>query len=199
MIQKQDLFNRYSEIFVPSFIIHPDETPEGFCVTLTEDDSTAKLRRLIVKNVPSNTILIPLHEYSHLGIGNKLKAILRDDPGIFMCCDYLLAAMTKDYAYFVFIELKSNRINLSDVKKQFKGASCMAEYFNAIGAHFYNLRKSELSAFELRYVLISVSKLNKRPTKRASSAKYSTPDEFFHHKVAVENHEASVPLGLLLS
>jgi len=198
MMQAIDLFNSYKNIYAQSFIIQPYETNKGFGITLTENDKTAKLREVTVYNVPKNTMLLPLDDYSKLGLGNKLKNILQADLGIFQCCDYLLITIVNDEIYLFFIEMKSEKINASDIGRQFKGANCFLEYCHAIIEHFFSIPSPRLSTRNTRYILISGQRPNKQPTKRKSFAKHSKPDDFIHQRVG-DDKKASIPFVSLLS
>jgi len=198
MIQPIDLFNGYNEIYTQSFIVHPDVKDNEYSVTLTEDDRTAKLKKLTVSNVPKNTILLPLHKYSDLCLGNILKNILKSASGIFKCCDYLIVTIAKGKLYLVFIEMKSKEINSVDIKKQFKGASCFIEYCNSIIEYFCNMPSRKSLTINTRYVSVYGNKLNKTPTRRRCYTNHSSPDNFLPYMVGIDDNAASIPFELLL-
>ena len=193
MMQPIDLFNSYKELYEESFIIKPVETDEGFSVILEENDKSTKLREITIYNVPQNSLLFPLHEYSKLALGEKLKNIINAERGVFKCCDYLLVSLTKDGIYLIFIELKSNKIERSHIIQQFKGASCFIEYCHAIIKHFYDKSLHESPTLNMRYVLVSRQNFNKTPTNK--NIEFSRPDCYYHHKVGNNEVKASAPFG----
>lgn len=199
-MQPIDLLNKYKDIYVPSFIVHPYKKNDVRSIVLTEKDKSTKLKEIAINNVPDDTILLNLHQYSALNLGEKLKIILDDAPGIFKCCDYLLISVLKGKAYLIFIEMKTNlkvkSIDYGVVRKQFRGASCFIEYCNAIIEHFYNMPSIRSLELNLRYVLIAGAKLNKQPTRRAYS-KHVSPETFL--KLNVDVNMPLVEFGKLLN
>jgi len=192
-----DVFSSYCDIYTQSFVVRPNEIDGELCVTLIEDDKTAKLKALKIYNVPKKTILLPLYQYSKLCHGNILKKILKNDPGIFMCCDYVLITINNDELYLIFIEMKSNKIDNIVVKKQFKGATCFIEYCNAIIEHFYGIPSLRSVSLNMRYYLVYQGTLNKSATKLGKDKRRSSPDNFCRHPVG-NYREASVPFGIFL-
>ena len=192
MVDQLGLFKKYKEIYRESFVAYPNEMYGEYSIELKEADRTAKLRKLTVRNVPKDTILLRLHEYSNLNIGNILKQVLNDDSGIFKCCDYLLISIVNKELYFFFIEIKSENVVSSDVKKQFKGAFCFVDYCHAIIQHFYDMPSVKALSSKSYCILISKGTFNKKPTKLKKYIMRSSPDGFSHHKVGVKNHTATI-------
>jgi hypothetical protein len=199
-MQNIDLLNKYNDLFIPSFICLPYKTINGdFVIDLTEKDKDTKLRRLQVKNIPQNTILLVLNEYSKIAPNNKIASILQEIPGVIKCCDYLLITIIDNKIYYFFIEMKSKNINPIEIKQQFKGASSLVEYFNAIIEYFYDLPYPKLSYLNPRYVLFSGRKLNKTKTKFRSYEKHSLPEHYIQHNVGTnQSYEATVEFSSLL-
>jgi hypothetical protein len=190
--QPFDLFNSYNSIFAQSVIVAGNKTDGEYSVTLTESDKQAKLKNVTIYNIPENSILIKLHEYSKLGLGNKLSTIINADAGVFRCCDYLLATMIKNELCLYFIEMKSENFVSSEVIQQFKGAICFAEYCNAIAEHFFNLTGVKSLTLNVHYVLITGKKYNKTPTKNYRRKKKSTPEDFHIYPVGIDKNAANV-------
>jgi len=180
-----DLFSKYKEIFVSPFIVVPKKTDCEYSVTLIEEDKAAKLKEITIHNVPKNTILLSLYQYSQLGIGNKLKKIIKADLGVFRCCDYVLATIDDNRIVLVYIEMKSEESQHGDIIKQFKGATCFIGYCHAIIQTFFNIPKEEFQSIRLYYVLISKARLNKKPTKNMNYKKHTSPENFYHHEVRI--------------
>ena len=200
MTRTQDLFSKYKDIYDEQFIVYPDEINGEYSLTLTESDYLSKLRILTVNSVPKNTIMLPLQEYSKLGLGTRLKKILKPDPGIFKCCDYLLISMVREKLYMIYIELKTGQIIASEIKEQFKGASCFIEYCNAIIEHFYCTPLVKPLSVNARYILISKG-TRKESIKPKSYERHSSPDNFAHAKVSVRDEKkksATVSFGSFL-
>ena len=96
MMSSIDLLNSCEKIYMPTFFSYPKKEVGGMCsVALSENDPAAKLRSITISNVPEHSILLNLHRYEKLNIGNRIKSIIRDDCGAFKCCDYLLIAAGK--------------------------------------------------------------------------------------------------------
>ena len=200
MTKPTDLFCKYSDIYAEQFAIYPDEVDNEYCLTLTENDRLSKLRRLTINNVPKNTLLLPLQKYSKLDIGLSLKEVLKSDPGVFKCCDYLLISMVNDKLYLIYIEMKSNKVVPSEVIKQFKAATCFINYCNAIIEHFYNTPLTMPLTVNVRYVLITKG-TRKESIKHKSYEKHSSPDKFAHAKVRISDENkksATVSFGTFL-
>jgi len=197
MMQPIDLIKSYQDLYNPSYISHPANTDRGFSVVLAENDKSAKLKEVTVYNVPQKTILLSLHEYEKLKIGNYLKRILNADPGIFKSCDYLIITVMKEELYWVFVELKSEEFKKNYIIQQFKGASCFIEYCNAIIEHFFNPSIKSMT-INTRYVLIAGKPLDKRRTKSIKYTKHTKPEDYYQRNVGKSIKSASVPFEALL-
>jgi len=198
MTKLNDVFSKYSDIYTQPFIVCPTEIDGEYSITLTENDKTATLKKLEIYNVPQKTILLPLHQYSELNVGNTLKKIFIDEPGVFMCCDYIVITISDDKLYYIFIEMKSSKPSFNyDVRKQFKGATCFIEYSNAIMEHFYGITSLKSVPLNMRYYLIYQGTLNKKATKFEKYKCPSSLDKFHPHCVEKRN-EVSVPFGVFL-
>jgi len=197
MTNLNDVFSKYSDIYTQSFIICPTEIDGEYSIILTENDKMATLKKLEIYNVPQKTILLPLHQYSELNIGSTLKKIFIDDPGVFMCCDYIVITISDDKLYYIFIEMKSYKPSNSDVRKQFKGATCFIEYSNAIMEHFYGVTSLKSLSLNMRYHLVYQRTYNKRVTKW-EQCKYTSSPEKIHLHCVEKSNEVSVPFGVFL-
>ena len=200
MADMLDFIDKYRDIYEEQFVIRPTETNKGHSLTLTEHDKAAKLRRITVYGVSEDAMLLPLHRYSELDLGNKLKSILKPDLGIFRCCDYLLVSIVRGKPYLFFLEMKSRNITRAMIKEQFKGATCFLEYCHAIIEHFHGVALPKPSSVERRYISFKVGAANKRPTKAHERKRPSTADDFALYKVAVDKSKsATVPFRELTS
>ena len=200
MAKPIDLFCKYKDIYTEQFIIYPEKIGDERFFTLTERNNLSKLRKLTVSSVPKDTIMLPLQEYSKLDIGVSLKKILNSAPGVFKCCDYLLISLKKEKLYMIFIEMKTGQIVSSDIRNQFKGASCFIEYCNAIIEHFYNTPLIKSIPVNPRYILITKG-MRKESVKPKSYEKHSSPDAFAVAKVRVSDEKkksATVSFGAFL-
>ena len=83
-----DILDLYAKLYTESFISHPFLSDNEYHLLLKESDPAVKIKEIILYNVPKNTLLLPLHEYSDLALGNKMKNVLRSSLGLFKCCDY---------------------------------------------------------------------------------------------------------------
>jgi len=192
-----ELLDSYEMICDKSLVSGPDYSDGRYSFSLKEADKAAKIREVTIYDVPPNTLLLSMQKYENLKLGNYLKSILKAELGIFMSCDFLLISETKKGLFLTFIELKSREFSNSDVKKQFKGASCFIEYCHAIIEYFLGRPMPKLSAMETRYVLISGRTPRKRPTKYEKYVNLSSPDNYYHHGVGNAN-ASFVPFGKLI-
>jgi len=197
-LQPMDLFNKYKDIYAESFIINPKESDNGYSVVMTEKDRSATLRRVTVFNVPKDTILLSMQDYSEMKHGNKMKSILKPGPGIFRCCDYVLISVYEKKIYLIFIEMKSSVAMTSGVDMQFKGASCILEYCHAIIEHFYDMPSIRLSTLDTRYVFIYGVTSDKRPTKNRGYGNISTPSAYIKIRLPIRKNAGSIRFSALL-
>jgi hypothetical protein len=198
-MRAKDLLDVYKKIYKQSFIKHPifDDNLNEYYVILTEKDKSAELDTLIIRNIPKNSILLPMSVYSNLKLESKMKHIFDSETGIFKCCDYVLLTMINDELHIFFIELKSINFDKKEVMKQFKGARCFIEYSNAIIMHFHDVSSFKLMEFGIRYFLFSKRPLNKRAIiKQKINPQF---DDFIHHPLNVGNDKtAIISFGLFL-
>jgi len=198
MITPIDLFNKYIDIFVPTFINYPKEVDGKYTFTLTETDPAAKLKKVVISDVPQNTILLDMQKYSKLNMGEKMKDIINDESGFFKCCDYLLVSERNSKLYMIFIEMKSSNIDKPKIISQFKGASCFMVYCNAIIERFYNI-PDKISDLQTSYALLSWGNMNKKPTVRKNKyRKPLSPENYIHRKAGKTNLE-KVPFEWFIS
>ena len=173
-----DLINCYKNIFVESRIVEPCAVAGRYSLFLKEEDRTAKLKQVEVKNVPKDAFAV---SFQGINIGNHLTKVFQEDflkSGICKCCDYVLLSTDGNGTHMTFIELKSTNVDGSNVRKQFIGARCFIEYYSA-----FDYAKSEFSPgllkYRKKYVVLSYNNPEKRQTKRKYTD-HSTPDSFRH-------------------
>jgi len=188
MITAMDWFCKCKTIYVPAFVSFPVEDNGKYSLALTESDPEAKLKRITISNVPENTVLLNLQEYSKLNIGASLGKIIRDDSGIFKCCDYLLISADSAELDFIYIELKSKKIDRHEIIKQFNGASCFMEYCKGVVEYFFDAPITKPVSIRTSYALLSWTSLNKTPTSpsRTKKNKYRkslSPGDYIHQKI----------------
>ena len=196
--------DNYKRIYVPSFVIYPDGINGKYSVALTESGPEAKLKKVIVSDVPENTILLNLHKYSNLNIGMRMKEIINDECGVFKCCDYLMISAENGKLHLIYIEMKSKKIERGEIIKQFKGASCFIGYCNAIIEYFYDTHSQKAFSIDTSYALLSWRNLNKTPTTKKHSyrknkyRKSLSPEEYIHRTVG-SNDSGNVPFEWFLT
>ncbi|MCL2163784.1 MAG: hypothetical protein FWH55_05170 [Oscillospiraceae bacterium] len=188
MMTPLDMLNNYLKIYMPVFVTHPEKSNGNYKFTLTENDPAAKLRKIVVSNVPEYSILLNLQEYSKLNIGNRLGRIIRDAHGIFKCCDFLLISADGANLDFVYIEMKSKAIVPSDIIEKFNGASCFMEYCRAVIDYFFDAPIPKPVSPRISYALLSWRNLNKASTvppitKKNKYRKSLTPAKYIHRKI----------------
>ena len=194
-----EYINSYKDLCTESFIVEPYRSNGEYHVCLLEKDKNAKLTEVDVYNVPKDSILLAMHKYSDLAIGDKMKKILKPASGVFKCCDYVLMSITKDKLHIVFIELKSMKVDSSEIKKQFKGALCFLDYCQAIIERFCeNPLIRDTKAYS-HYILISANRrIDKRETKvKQNRVQNTSADDFYHIKVGSDK-SISIPFDKLI-
>lgn len=156
-------------------------------MTLKEEGQMAKLNKVIISGVPQHTILLNFQKYSHLHIGEKLMEIIRNDNrGVSKCCDYLMISADNNELFLIYIELKSKKVELSEVVKQLKGGTCFNAFCDKVLECFHNLPSQKTFSPNVRYILLSWASLGKEPlTKKVNRYRRKiTPDEPFRRKVS---------------
>jgi len=116
---------------------------------LEETGRTATLKRIKIKNVLADSILISSD-------GFDSQTFYQGGKGPNMRCDYLL--VSDGFAYF--IEMKSHErapeVKFDECIKKFKAVECIAEYIDSVIINFYNKQKI-FSNLKRRYILFYLS------------------------------------------
>ena len=84
MISPIDLQLCFKKVYKESFLSYPYADNGLFNVSLKEAEPQSKIKEIVISNVPKNTILLNLHEYSKLTIGNQLKNIFITHHEVFI-------------------------------------------------------------------------------------------------------------------
>jgi hypothetical protein len=176
---KTEDLSRLKNIFVPGRISIPTKSEWGLAVVLKEQDPSAKLRTVEIVNVPKDTLLISLHDVNPEA---WLRGLLESasELGLFKCCDYILLSAHNT----IFIELKSQKPDMGEVKKQLKSGTCLFTYCSSVLRQFYdiNIPFPGVEGGNTKYILISSKSGEKRKFK--DKPKYhNTPEKLFHYRV----------------
>jgi hypothetical protein len=93
---------------------------------LREDGAQAKLKKVELQDIPTGSLLIKLDACK------PLDGVLKPSTEALRRCDYVLIAPYNSRTFIVFIELKSERINLREIEKCFNSSECLWDYFESV-------------------------------------------------------------------
>lgn len=142
---------------------------------LKETGIDAKLKKVMIYDVPENTVLLKLDEYE------QPHTLFKEGNGQRCRCDYVLITEIGTSKYIIFIEMKSKNFKNNNVIKQFKGAECLIDYCDSALNRFYDLN-DKLKHYKKRFVLFYKStSVRKSPSRQPSSNRNSTPDSMLKY------------------
>ena len=154
-----DFAKAYTEIMRAGIVTKPISKSGELCFVLTEDAPNAKLKGLVINNVPPDSILVNLQLVQKEQVVEKLKIVFKEDESLFNLCDYLLIAKEKSlaelYLHFIFIEMKSEKPAPKLVLEQFRGASSFNRYIEALLEYNWNFVAKETYNICTSYTLFS--------------------------------------------
>ncbi len=128
---------------------------------LKESGAGAKLKQVDIYDIPDQSLLINLDKYE------QPKSLFKGKKGECQRCDYILLTKTGGHFLLLFIEMKSAKINNSEVERQFKGAECVMDYCDATLSRFYDGYRM-LDKFEKRFVVFYRPRSPKHRTRLTS-------------------------------
>ena len=145
-----------------SSLIEKSGEENGRCfVTLREEGKDATLRNFRLFDLSKDAVIIKLDDS---GVPHGLFS---GDKGECRRCDYVVFTSLQGKKLMLFVELKSTKIDKSDVIKQFKSSECIMDYCNSVSNIFY-ARQKLFDEYEKRFVLFHKVRLAKRPTIASS-------------------------------
>jgi hypothetical protein len=136
---------------------------------LKENDRSAKLREVQINNVSDDSIL--------------LKIDCGQISGQFFCngnesqkrCDYLLITKMKHKKILLFMEMKSNKIEGTEIVQKFRASECFFDYIVSILRQFYDTEFNS-KEYKKRFVLFQKKLLTKRSIHPQCTG--SAPDSY---------------------
>jgi hypothetical protein len=144
---------------------------------MEENDPNAKLRKIVIRDVPEGSLLLKMQQYA--GPHNVFKST----KGECKRCDYIVLTLSKNDLYVLFIEMKSSSPDNRDTIPQFKGADCFMTYCRAVAETFHDVAVSSCSS-EKRYILFYVNRSNKRSmSHRPMKVVHSSPENMMKFPV----------------
>ena len=176
---KMSLVEQYSSIYCDDFISTPKESHGRYSVDCIENDPSAKLKKVMITDVPKNSILLNMDKLRDLNIGEKLKSLIKSEIGAFKICDYLLVSDSEQKSHLIFVEMKSESIENEQISKQFKSTRCFMKYCDAILEHFNDVKIADAGLLVVSYVLFSLGKPGKGPLIKPNKYRGSIKPENF--------------------
>ncbi len=131
-------------------------------VRLKENGIQAKLRKVDLYDVPSDSLLLKLDSYQ------QPLTLFDGKKGERKRCDYILITHLEERDILLFIELKSGSCKSTEIKQQFKGSQCVIDYCNSALNHFYS-QNNYFDSFDKHFVVFyKSSSISKRVTRHKS-------------------------------
>lgn len=154
-----------------------------FFAILREDDLSSKLPTIYIPAQPTNTVLLKTDHETTKPVFFQSNCDLRRRS------DYILLTKIDDINVVIHIELKSNLLKKSLIKRQMEGTNCLLQYIEAVSRRLLPtpITFFDPSKIEHRYVVIYVPdkpvkffKENKIPRPRIG---HNSPDHPFFYPV----------------
>jgi hypothetical protein len=133
-------------------------TVENQTAILEENDSSAKLKKVEIIDVPDNSILIKI-DYG------KPYENFRSENGHRRRCDYLLIArLDNNNKRLLFIEMKSNSFIPEEITQKFLASECLLDYIVSMLKRFHD-KEFNLNGYKKRFVSFQNKRIDKRPVR----------------------------------
>jgi hypothetical protein len=141
-------------------------------IVLKEADHSAKLKEVIITDVPDNSIVIKI-DYGK----EQEQNIFRNEKGERKRCDYLLIAAPdkSNKIILLFVEMKSNTFTQDEISQKFKASECLFDYIISMLKRFHDT-EIKLDECKKRFVLFQTKRLDKRITHPTNYG--STPENY---------------------
>ncbi len=106
------------------------------CLTLKENAPESKLAALVIKNLPANVVACSLDNPK---VGSQLSPYLNkaNGVGINKSCDLVLFWMHEQALKVLLLELKSDKPDLKEARKQLTSSELFIKYLLSLSEHFY--------------------------------------------------------------
>lgn len=143
-----------------------DNQVESGTVELCERDRSARLRRITITGIPSNTLIVKLQSHhrvsSHFRDGDHNKT-----------CDWILFTAHGSNRYAICIEMKSSDAGLSKAYTQLKSSAAFVDYLFSICKWLKN--DNSTPEWQRRYICLHSVPLCKERTRYTVGAAGDTP------------------------
>jgi hypothetical protein len=188
-----EVLNIYEELFIDSFFEKAVSEKGGFCFSLTESSPDTKLRKMNVRGVPEDSILLKLQLFP------PLEKVFKSTLGKRCRCDYILISCRDEEIWTIFIEMKSKKLDKAHIRQQFKGADCFLTYCNAVAEKFHSA-KLDSCKIQYRYVVFFTNHNTKTPiSSKNDFPLHATPERAKYLQVGTKkSNEGTVWFGQLI-
>lgn len=167
-------------LLMPHMFGQMDCTGTLWKAELREDDSSAKLRRVDITNVPVDSMLIKMDDKA-----TEPNTLFLEDAGQRMRCDYLLITKTNSgRKILLFIEIKSNTVDSEKVIQKFHASECLLDYIESMLGRFHHCHEI-FNRYEKRFVLFQTRNLPKKATRPARRKSGREPENM---RIFVSRH-----------
>jgi len=140
------------------------------CVKLKETRKNADLREVTIMDLPNNSIVLNIEKFE------QPKTLFKGKMGECKRCDYILVLTEEKQKILLFIEMKSGRLNMAEIQRQFKGAECAIDYCDAVLNRFH-AQDGFFKSYKKRFVIFYKPNLAKRTTQPfITSVKNDSPE-----------------------
>jgi hypothetical protein len=117
-VSPREVWEIFKTFFADSFASAPEIVRGHRCFVMEEDDPKAKLRKIVIRDVPEGSLLLKMQRYA------EPHDVFKSTKGEWKRCDYIVLTLSGNDLYVLFIEMKSLRPDKRDAIPQFKGADC---------------------------------------------------------------------------
>jgi hypothetical protein len=128
------------------------------CVRLKETGKNARLREVTIMDLPTDSIVLNIEKFE------QPKTLFRGKNGECKRCDYVLVLTEEKQKILIFVEMKSGRLNMAEIQRQFKGAECVIDYCDAVLNRFH-AQDGLFKSYEKRFVIFYEASMAKCPTQ----------------------------------
>jgi len=159
-------FGVLHNLLMPNMFGRIDRTENTWVAILEETDSSAKLKRIDICDVPNGSELIKIDG------SQEPNTLFLDNNGQRKRCDYLLITTLNGKKTLLFMEMKSKKPDNTEVKQKFLTSQCLWDYIVSMLDRFHRYSGMPSSytdiffSYEKRFVRFQTKNLNKQGTRR---------------------------------
>ncbi len=155
---------------------------------LKEQGKDATLNKLTLTHLPEKTYFIKLDDKFP-----AMQVFLKDKLGSCKRCDYLVLTTIEKKMVILFLELKSKRLDNSDIIAKFKASQAIVDYLLSLIKNFHSISLP----LHFKFVLLHEKKVSQatRVSIRNELSNHNNPNNFLRR--ACSNQD-QIPLASLL-